>query len=1038
MVVALLHQPLSLAAGAGSTPGVAGVGTSGAATYSVPLSVPSGVGGLQPNLALVYDSQSGRGLGSVGWSLQGLSAVKRCPQSLRQDGTRRGIGLNAQDRFCLDGQRLVLESNALAYGSANATYRTEIDSFSRITSLGTAGSGPQSFKVESKDGLTMELGASASSRLIPAPAASGGTQPTTVAMWSVSAITDRFGNSINYSYLTDAAKGSQVIDEITYNGGKAWVKFLYTDDTNPRIAYIAGTRVTHDKILSEVQTFVKDQDGVQRSVKKYALGYEYSDVKGGAAEYALPRLVSITECGADGVCLNPIKFDWNAWKQTDRSFSASAVVGGNGVMTGAGWGDEQLRYRRFADLNDDGIPDIVGFADDGVWGLLSSTTSPGTTAIYEATALRRLADFGWNQGWQDNYIASSYPRHVVDMNRDGYSDIVGIRNLDRGGVWVSYWQPASKTYSIASRIPGGDFFTSPWGAQCGSGLDQNDLGAPKHLVDMNGDGYPDMIGFSQSGVYVAYWDGASFSSPTLVSAPGEFRMHYDAWLGPSCEGQDIQPIFLEDMNGDGFPDIVGVHESGVYVSLWNPEARKFNAAGAPNVGIGAQWRRDTQYPIQMADMNGDGYPDIVRFGPSGVQVALWTGEKFLPPTDWTTEFVGTGWTDSLRNPRRLADVNGDGFPDVVGFTNDGVKVGLSNGNGKILPAGAVWTTEFKANTTDSTGNTWGNAARDTPRYVMDINGDGVPDIVGLGNVSIRWASPSAAPGTRITKVTDSLGATTEFTYTLAQKFGGSYQDDSPRATWPVRETHAPLYVVGSLVRDNGAGGVRTTRYRYAGRKVHAHEGSLGFAVVGARDETTGIETVTTYQQEHPHIGTVLSTEAHRSSSSAGSQPCSPPYLCYRGYSVTPGSVLSRTTITPEKELLAGAGEYSSNGRYFTYAKTVVEERWDLDGSQFPTKTSAFQYEEPRQVANAKQWGNLTKKTVTLSDGRSVVDERTYEPAVETTWSIGRLAKTTVTSSRPAVSVSVSAPTDAAPPTASAPPVVSPAVLNAILSLLLDD
>src|SRR5438876_11007167 len=53
-------------------PGNFGVGASGAATYRVPIAVPSGTAGMVPSLSLEYDSQSGNGIAGVGWSVAGL------------------------------------------------------------------------------------------------------------------------------------------------------------------------------------------------------------------------------------------------------------------------------------------------------------------------------------------------------------------------------------------------------------------------------------------------------------------------------------------------------------------------------------------------------------------------------------------------------------------------------------------------------------------------------------------------------------------------------------------------------------------------------------------------------------------------------------------------------------------------------------------------------------------------------------------------------------------------------------------------------
>ena len=117
---------------AGATPGTFNVSPTGAATYTIPIAVPPGTAGMQPNLSLVYNSQSGNGLLGMGWSLSGLSAIGRCPQTIAQDGTRGGVNFDANDRYCLDGQRLIAINGA--YGADGTEYRTELESYSKIIS----------------------------------------------------------------------------------------------------------------------------------------------------------------------------------------------------------------------------------------------------------------------------------------------------------------------------------------------------------------------------------------------------------------------------------------------------------------------------------------------------------------------------------------------------------------------------------------------------------------------------------------------------------------------------------------------------------------------------------------------------------------------------------------------------------------------------------------------------------------------------------------------------------------------------------------
>ena len=133
------------------------------------------------------------------------------------------------------------------------------------------------------------------------------------------------------------------------------------------------------------------------------------------------------------------------------------------------------------------------------------------------------------------------------------------------------------------------------------------------------------------------------------------------------------------MNGDGMADIVGFGAAGVHVSLatgdghFAPSTFELAAFG-PNAG---GWSSDDTYPRELADVNGDGKADIVGFGAAGVHVSLATGDgHFAAPTFELAAFGpgAGGWSSDNLYTRELTDVNGDGTADIVGFGQAGVYV----------------------------------------------------------------------------------------------------------------------------------------------------------------------------------------------------------------------------------------------------------------------------------------------------------------------------------------------------------------------------
>lgn len=175
----------------GSSPGVVNVGTSGAATYDFPITIAPGTAGLVPELSVFYNSQLGVGQLGKAWFLNATSSIIRAGKNYFIDGAVGSVGFNSEDRFSLDGNRLLAYSGT--YGSNNAEYRTESESFRKVVSYGQSGSGPTYFIVENKDGTVYEYGRTNDSRIEEQNSES-------VSVWYLNKIIDKYGNYIKYNY----------------------------------------------------------------------------------------------------------------------------------------------------------------------------------------------------------------------------------------------------------------------------------------------------------------------------------------------------------------------------------------------------------------------------------------------------------------------------------------------------------------------------------------------------------------------------------------------------------------------------------------------------------------------------------------------------------------------------------------------------------------------------------------------------------------------------------------------------------------------
>ena len=260
----------------------------------------------------------------------------------------------------------------------------------------------------------------------------------------------------------------------------------------------------------------------------------------------------------------------------------------------------------------------------------------------------------------------------------------------------------------------------------GNGLvDQN--GYTVSVADVNGDGIPDVLstGPDTAGgsaqIYIGKGNGTFTAAQTLeygAAAGGNFFV--DSGL-------------LADMNGDGCPDgVVGDNASVIHIYPGDCKGNFDTTVNYQIYGMG-----DAVFGLAVADVNGDGLPDLVTGGfpfdagaGTGAMagnllgVRLNDGKGHLGPL---AVYAGDPGMYSLV----VADLHGNGHPEVVTANQDvnTVTVYQNDGAGGFGPPQGGYTGYFDGSGIGTSNPAW------TEFLLADVNGDGKQDIVQIQSPS---------------------------------------------------------------------------------------------------------------------------------------------------------------------------------------------------------------------------------------------------------------------------------------------------------------
>ncbi len=378
------------------------------------------------------------------------------------------------------------------------------------------------------------------------------------------------------------------------------------------------------------------------------------------------------------------------------------------------------------------------------------------------------------------------------------------------------------------------------------------------FADIDGDGDMDIIApRSQYGVYLS------------KASRNNGKLQFSAFtkiLNVSHPNERInanKPIIVADLNGDGLPEIIHLAYDGVLVSYnKNGIYQPFNKIEALSNYFSESSGWGSSHQIRsFGDVNGDGYLDLIGFKGNDVKVALNTGKDFLAPY---TAYMGINkhfpTSDIGKRPRLLADMNNDGKVDIVAFGTDSVVIHSSTGKD--------FTKEYTNRITDlCTDQGWGV---DDFRTVVDWDGDGTLDIVGIKKDGTARYYKMDNQTKHITKFyNDDKDNHPSKTYinqevTVDYRALNSCYTKSNGMGKSIKDIEfiPAIQVVKYVSTNDGVGGTNKLEYLYSGYRVNLDRGSLGFRSIWTKNHTTDIRTDTYYKQAFPYIGMVDSSDTY--------------------------------------------------------------------------------------------------------------------------------------------------------------------------------
>lgn len=636
------NQTISIPQGGGALHGIGETFSpdlhTGTGNFTVPIALPPGRNGFQPQLSLTYSSGNGNGPYGLGWGLTIPGVSRKTSKGIPRYRNHSGSP-HEGDTFILSGaEDLILVTETV--GGARYRPRTE-GLFARIEHHAT----PETdhWEVRSKDGMVSVYGTPFALLNDPAVIANPENRAE-IFNWKLTRTTDPFGNTIQYEYERDAGdtidhhwdqlylKRIQYADYTELGAGGApvdkflvSVTFVYEERPDPFSDHRAGFEIRTRLRCTGIE--IRTHADRERLVRVYRL--IYLDQRGLPIEQLPLNAASLlSQALVEGhddervESLPPIEFGYTAFEPTKRRYQPFTGPSGSRPERSLGHTDYEL-----VDLFGNGLPSVLDFNGQArYWRNRGNGQFDIMRTMETAPAGVRLGEPGVQ---------------LLDANGNGRADLMVIDGLRNGYYPLTFrgeWNERGFVrYRSAPTV----------------NLDARDV----RLMDLNGDGVTDALRTGPQ--FELYYNDPDYGWSDL-----EARQRIDSDSFPNVSFEDPR-VKLGDLTGAGLQDILLIHNGrveywpyrgygrwGRRVTMRN-SPRFEDAAFFP--GIGFDPKR-----LLLGDVDGDGVADLVYV--SSGHITVWINQD------------GNAWSDPIviHGTPPVTDTTAVRLADMLGTGTDGI------------------------------------------------------------------------------------------------------------------------------------------------------------------------------------------------------------------------------------------------------------------------------------------------------------------------------------------------------------------------------